>query len=370
MTSVAIDSMEFTRVLIYTTVSFLIGIWWGPYLIRLLRWLRFWKKESRKVSMVGQGFDEKTLKKFYEHDESKMKIPRGGGILIWMTTLVLAAFFWILLKIEPNNKSFQFLNFVNRTQTFIPLGTLFFGAILGFVDDALSTLESGGNYHAGGLKLSQRVGLISALSIAIGIWFYTRLNIHIISIFSYKLNLYNLFGLNLGWLIVPITLVVLLALWGSSVIDGFDGLSGGTFIPIFICFAGIAYTRGFYDIATLMGVLAGAIMAFLWFNISPAKFYMGDTGSAAVLLTLGVVAILIDAIYILPIAGIMLVLTVGSNVVQIFSRKVFKRKVLRAAPIHHHFEAMGMKREQVVLRYWIISIAMSTTGLALALLLK
>jgi phospho-N-acetylmuramoyl-pentapeptide-transferase len=361
---------EIIKILTYTVVAFLIALWWTPSLIRLLRWLRFWKKENRKINMTGGDFADQTLRKFYEHDESKMKVPRGGGVVIWVNTLLMAIFFWLLLKIEPTNKLLQYLNFVDRAQTFIPLGTLFFGAIFGFVDDALSTLESGGNYKAGGLKLSHRLGLISLLSFVIGCWFYFKAKIFTISIFTYQIRLDNLFdtGLNVSWLIIPITVGILLLLWGSSVIDGFDGLSGSVFVPIFICFSGIAAIRGFYDIATLMGVIAGSIMAFLWFNIAPAKFYMGDTGSCALLLTLGAVAIIIDAVYLLPITGIMLFLTVFSNIIQIFSKKVFKRKVFLAAPIHHHFEGLGLKKDQIVLRYSLITIAMSALSIALVMM--
>ena len=364
------EPTEFAKILTYTAVAFLIALWWAPSLIRLLRWLRFWKKTNRQVNMLGKEYTDETLKKFYDKDESKVKIPRGGGLLIWINSLVFAFFFWVLLKIEPTSKTFQYLNFISRSQTFIPIGTLFFGSIFGFIDDALSTLESGGNYKAGGLKLSQRLFLITILSTLIGFWFYIRAGIHKVSIFNYSIDLSTLFGHNLSWLIVPFTVFVLLLLWGSSVIDGFDGLSGGVFIPIYLCFAAIAFHKGYFDVATLMAVIASSTMAFLWFNISPAKFYMGDTGSTGLLLTLGVVAILLDATYILPIAGIVLLATVFSNIIQISSKKFLGRKVFKAAPLHHHFEALGMKRNQIVLRYWMVTIVMSALGVAIAILIK
>jgi phospho-N-acetylmuramoyl-pentapeptide-transferase len=363
---------EFVKIIIYTVVAFISALVWAPSLIRLLRWLRFWKKTSRSVNMSGESFENKSLEKFYIHDESKMKIPRGGGIVIWVTAFAIALIFWILLKIEPDNKTFQYLNFINRKQTFIPLGTLFFGAILGLVDDALSTLESGGNYLAGGLKLSQRLITLLGFSFLIGLWFFARLDITYINFFNFHIDFNNFLntGLDGRWLIIPFTMFVLTLLWGSSVIDGFDGLTGGVMVPIYLCFSGIAYIRGFFDIAVLMGVIGGATLAFLWFNISPAKFYMGDTGSTPLLLTLGVVAILINATYLLPIAGITLLATVSSNIIQIFSKKVLKRKVFLAAPLHHHFEAIGLKRDQIVLRYWIVTIAMCGLSLALAMLIK
>lgn len=364
------SSQELVKILIYTIISFGVGLWLAPNLINLLRWLRFWKKTNRTLSISGEEYKDETIKNFYAHDESKLKVPRGGGILIIVTTLAIAIIFWIILKIEPQNETFLYLNFVNRKQTFIPLGSLFFGAVIGFIDDALSTLEKGGNYMAGGLKLRSRVFAIAVLSFLIGLWFYARIELTKISFFATKIDLTNIFGLNMAWLIIPITMFILLILWGSSVIDGFDGLTGGVLVPIFLAYSGIAYIKGLNDIAILMGVLAGATLSFLWFNIAPAKFYMGDTGSTPLLLTLGVVAILVDAIYLLPIAGIMLFITVFSNIIQLFSKKVFKRKVFKAAPIHHHFHALGLKKDQVVFRYWIISIAASALSLAISIIIK
>ena len=364
------NSLEIVKVLIYTVLSFLVALTWTPSLIRLLRWLRFWKKEKKNINVSGTKFTDPTLIKFFDHTEVKIKIPRGGGLVIWVTAMFLATCFWILLKADPSNKLFQYLNFVSRSQTFIPLGTLFFGAILGFVDDALATLESGGNYKAGGLKLSQRIGFITLFSTIIGLWFYLQNKITILSFFGMSFDLSNLGGLNLTWLIIPITVVILNVLWTSSVIDGFDGLAGSVFVPIFITFAAISYIKGYYDIAVLMGVLSGATMAFLWFNISPAKFYMGDTGSTPLLLTLGVVAILTDTLYLLPIAGITLMATTFGNIIQVSSKKIFKRKVFHAAPIHHHFESIGLKRDQIVFRYSLITIGMCTLSIAIALLLR
>jgi phospho-N-acetylmuramoyl-pentapeptide-transferase len=358
------------KILIFTVISFTIALICAPHLIRLLRWLRFWKKSSRSVNMSGTAYQDQTLQKFYSHDESNLKVPRGGGLLIWITSLAIATAFWILLKIDPNNPAFRYLNFVDRKSTFIPMGTMFFGAVLGFIDDALATLETGGNYLAGGLKLTQRAGAVALFSAAVGSWFYVQNGdvINKLSFFGQQFMFNNIFGLNAPWIIIPITIFLSLLLWGSSVIDGFDGLTGSVMVPIFFTMAGIAYVKGFPQIAVFMAVIGGTIMAFLWFNISPAKFYMGDTGSTPLLLTLAVVSIIIDVVYLIPFFGIMLLATVGGNIIQITSKKLFKRKVFKAAPIHHHFEALGLKRDQVVFRYSVITIAMCTLSIAITLL--
>jgi phospho-N-acetylmuramoyl-pentapeptide-transferase len=364
--------LEAAKILTYTALAYLLAMWWAPSLIKLLVWLKFWKKKSRDITTTGEKLI--VTKKFYQDQEEKTKTPRAGGLLIWITALVFATGFWIILKIEPDNKLTQFLNFVSRRETFIPIGTLFFGSVLGFIDDALATLDTGGNYKAGGLKLSYRLGLVTVISVAIGIWFYFKLNLVDVTLIPNLLNLKQLqiYGVLqiTSWIIIPATVLVLLGLWSSSIIDGFDGLAAGTFIPIYLCFAALAFARGFYDTATLMMVMVGGMTAYLWYNIPPAKFTMGETGAVGILLTLGVVAFLIDAVYILPIAGFMLVLTSASAIIQIFSKKVFKRKVFLAAPLHHHLEAIGWERNQITMRYWLVSIMCSVLGLAIGLLVR
>ena len=359
--------LQAAKIFSYTALTFIIAMWWAPSLINLLTWLKFWKKSSRKITTTGEQLT--VTKQFYEENEKKRLVPRAGGLLIWVTVLAFSLFFWVVLKIFPENQTAQFLNFIDRKETFIPLGTLFFASIFGFVDDALATLETGGNYKAGGLKLSHRLGLVTGLSFFIGLWFHYRLAMNEIIVPFLDLNFasWNL-PFDGGLLIVPAVMLVMLAMWGSSMIDGFDGMSAGVFIPIFLCFGGIAFAREYYDIATLMMVISGALTAYLWFNIPPAKFYMGDTGTMGLLLTLGVVAFLIDAVYILPIAGFMLVVTEASVVLQMLSKKIRKKKFISAAPLHHHLEHIGWLRHQVTMRYWLVSIVASVIGFVIGLL--
>lgn len=383
---------ETIKILIYGILSFIIAFWWAPYLIDLLTWLRFWKKKSRTLDSEGKALE--VTKKFYEENEKLKLTPRAGGLLIWITTVGFAFLFWFLLKLDIDNTTLQFLNFVDRRATWIPIGVLIVSAILGFIDDTLVTMEGGGNYHAGGLKLRQRIAIIAIIGLLVGVWFHFKLTdngvnfLHkvLLPIWSgdyqgwvkfdlaaispaFKIPLIN-FGVPAGWALIPLTMVVILSAWGGSVIDGFDGLYAGCIIPMYLAFAGIAVNDGQYKIATLLVVIIGSTLAFLWFNIAPARFHMGDTGSTALLVTIAVVAIILNRIYLLPIAGIMFYVTAMSNIVQISSKKIFKRKVLLAAPIHHHFEARGQSRESVTIRYWLISIICSMIALVLGLIIK
>jgi phospho-N-acetylmuramoyl-pentapeptide-transferase len=367
---------ELIKIALYTLGSFGIAFFFAPHLINLLHFLRFWKKKGRTLDATGNELE--VTKKFYEKEKTD-HTPRAGGLLIWMTVLAVATIFWLLFKLDQESSLTQFLNFVDRKTTFIPIATLIFSAILGFVDDTMVTMESGGNYHAGGLRLSQRIMIIALISAVAGLFLHLRLTdpstgynfLHKVTLpfwtgvewFKFDLTWistsFNIFGFKVpaGWALVPLTVIVVLSCWAGSVIDGLDGLAAGCFIPLYMAFAGIALFDSQYKIATFLMVTVGAMIAYLWFNLPPAKFYMGDTGSTSLLVTISIVAILLNKIWILPIAAIMIYATMLSNVIQIFSKKVFKRKIFLAAPIHHHFEALGVSRQDIVFRYWLVSFA-------------
>ena len=382
---------EGVKIILYTVLSFVLAFWAAPILIKLLKWLRFWKKTSRTTDAMGNAL--LVTKEFYLEDEADKKVPRAGGILIWSVVVVIALTFWFVFKLDSDNTLFQFLNFIDRRSTWIPLGALVFSAILGLIDDTLATLESGGNYHAGGLALKQRVMVIAFLGLLIGSWLHFKLTAGDQSNFLHKITIpfiqdgkwlkFDLttispaftiplfdFIVPAGWALIPITIITILSAWGGSVIDGFDGLAAGCFIPMYIAFAGIALYDNQYKMATFIMVTVGAMLAYLWYNIAPAKFYMGDTGSTSLLVTIAVIAILLNRIWLLPIAGIMIYITAGSNIIQLSSKKFLKRKVFRAAPIHHHFESGGLSRQSITMRYWVVSIVFSMLALALGIIIK
>jgi len=178
----------------------------------------------------------------------------------------------------------------------------------------------------------------------------------------------------LGLLFIPFFIIVMLAIYASGVIDGIDGLAGGVFAIIFMTYAGIAFAQSQFALAAFAATVAGALFAFLWFNVPPARFYMSETGSMALTLALTVTAFSTDVlgegvgVAVLPIIALPLTVTVATNVLQVLWKKLFKRKLFRIAPIHHHFETMGWPPYKVAMRYWIITIIAGIFGLAVALL--
>lgn len=342
-------------VLVPALTAFTIGIAVTPIITHFLYKYKVWKKQGGKVAMGGHEATEFNRLKGGE----ETKTPRMGGIIIWASALITLVGTYLLALLLPNS-FFSHLDFLSRSQTLIPAATLLAGAIIGFANDFYDVTHGGK-----GLRLSVRLGLITALSGFLGWWFYSKLGVTGVNIpFDGTLEL--------GILIIPFFILLTISLYASGVIDGIDGLSGGVFASIFSAYAGIAIVQSQLDLAAFCATLVGAIMAFLWFNIPPARFWMTETGSMALTLALATVVFMTDSlgdgngIALLPIVGLPLIATVGSNVIQVLYRKLTGRKFFRIAPIHHHFEAIGWPSYKVTMRYWIISIFCAVIGVIIA----
>ncbi|MEZ4104602.1 MAG: hypothetical protein R3B60_04955 [Candidatus Paceibacterota bacterium] len=351
--------MEITiiKVLLPAVISFVIGILITPIITNYLYKYKVWKKEGGKKSIDGREAVEFNRLKA----EEETKTPRMGGIVIWASVLVAITILYLLALFADG--IFSELFFLSRSQTWIPFSVLFIGAALGLLNDFYD-VQHGGK----GVRLSIRLILISALATAIGWWFYSKLGVTTIGIpFASPLEL--------GILIIPFFILLTNALYASGVIDGIDGLSGGVFAIIFSAYSGVAILQSQYDLAAFCALVTGAILAFLWFNIPPARFWMTETGSMALTLTLAVVVLMTDqlvggyGVSLLPIIGFLLVVTVLSNIIQLGYRKITGQKFFKIAPLHHHFEAIGWPSYKVTMRYWIIGMICAALGLILATIL-
>lgn len=342
-------------ILIPATLAFIFGIILTPLLTHYLYKYKVWKKTGGKMALNGTVATEFNRLK----GEGELKTPRMGGIVIWGSVLVTIGFIYILKLLFPTS-IFDELFFISRSETWIPFTTLVIGAAVGLLNDYYDVVHGGK-----GLRLSIRILIITALSGFIGWWFYAKLGIDSIGI-PFDGSIY------IGWLIIPFFIFTTISLYASGVIDGIDGLSGGVFSMIFLSYAGIAFNQSQYDLAAFCATLAGGILAFLWFNIPPARFWMTETGSMALTLTLAVVVFMTDelgdgkGILLLPLIGLPLVATAASVLLQVIFKKITGRKLFRIAPLHHHFEAIGWPSTKVVMRYWVISIMCALIGLAIA----
>ncbi len=343
------------KVLIPAAMAFVIGILITPLITHYLYKYKVWKKVGGKTQMLGGEATEFNRLKGTE----ETKTPRMGGIVIWGSLLLTTVLLSVFSRLAPGSV-FSELDFLSRSQTLIPLATLLLGATVGFLNDLFDVTHEGR-----GLKLRIRLLVVTTMSAAIGWWFYAKLNIVDINV-PFDGTLY------LGILIIPFFILLANLLYASGVIDGIDGLSGGVFAAIFTAYAGVAVIQSQFDIAAFCAALSGAILAFLWFNIPPARFWMTETGSMALTLTLFVIVVLTDkiadghGISLLLIIGLPLIVTVASNIIQICYRKATGKKFFRIAPLHHHFEAIGWPSYKVTMRYWVISITCAILGIILA----
>lgn len=343
------------KVFVLAALSAGIAFLGAPILIRILQKLHFWKKSARKRAISGEE-----AKVFYQlHKEREVRVPRGGGVLIWATTLLLVIFlFW--LSQFSDIWWLKKLNFLSRAETWLPLFTLFAASLVGLLDDSLEVFGKG-KYIGGGMSFLRRLLIVVLIAVIGAWWFYVKLGWD-----SIHLPLLGDFYLGIGY--VFLFILVMLACWAGGVVDGLDGLAGGTFLSIFGAFAIIAFSLGKYDLATFLAVILGALFAFLWFNIPPARFYMGETGMLGLTTSLAVVTFLTDSVAVLPIIGGILVIEVGSVILQLLSKKFRKKKIWLSTPIHHHLEAKGWPHYQITMRFWILGIILAIIGVAIRLL--
>lgn len=338
-------------------LSFTIAIILAPVLIRFLYKYKCWKKKPREETLGG----EKTPIFTKLHGIKEVSTPRMGGILIWGTTLFVTLGAFLISRFLSQELA-EKINFLSRSQTWLPLFTLAAASALGLVDDILVIVNKG-KYIGGGVRFRVRLALILLIALVGAWWFHYKLEWN--SIF---IPFYGNIDIN-GWYILLFVLVVL-ATFSSGVVDGLDGLSAGVLAPIFAAFGAIAYAKGLYDLTALIVVIIGALIAYLWFNVHPAKFYMGETGIMGLTVTLAVIAFLTNSVLLLPIIGFILVVESASVALQLLSKKLRGKKIFLAAPIHHHFEALGWPESQITMRFWIISAAFAGLGLVIFFLSK
>jgi len=289
----------------------------------------------------------------------KAGTPTMGGVLIWapVTLIALAAALASALR-----ASWGWFNFLSRSGTWLPLFALVASAFVGLVDDYWNVKRIGP--HGGGLRMRHRLLLYTAIAAVGAWWFYAKLDWSIVHLpFAGNIDLH--------WLFIPFFILVIVATsFSVNETDGLDGLVGGLLAVAFAAYGAIAFYAGKYDLATFCAVIVGALVSFLWFNVNPARFFMGDTGAMSLGVTLGIVAFLVNQVWLLLIIGFVFVIESLSVIIQQFSKKFRHKKVFLSTPLHHHFEAKGWPEQKVVMRFWIIGVITAVCGLALALLDK
>jgi phospho-N-acetylmuramoyl-pentapeptide-transferase len=248
---------------------------------------------------------------------------------------------------------------LDRAETWLPLAALIGGGLVGLLDDIINLRGQGTG--VAGLRSELKFTMISILAVALGWWFFKNIGVDAV-------HLPFIGDLTLGWLIVPLFAFAVVATSNAvNISDGLDGLAGGLLTISFGTFGIIALLQGQVILAGFCFTVVGALLSYLWFNIYPARFFMGDVGSFAFGTSLGVVAMMTNTLFLLPIIGIIFVIEAGSSLIQILSKKFLHRKVFLSAPIHHHLEATGWPETKVTMRFWVIACVAGFLGVLLAL---
>ncbi len=340
METFSINLRDLNFVFLLTSLSFVVALLWTPMFTDFL----FKNRLGKRIRKTG--FDAKSAPIFYSLHKGKENTPTMGGLLIWITVAIITLVFNL-----------------NRAGTWLPLFVLVATGIIGAIDDLMNI--NGVGPHNGGLQFRVRLFLYTIIALVGAWWFYSKLGFSLFHIPGYG-------NIDLGWWYVPLFVVVLVwTSFSANQTDGLDGLAGGVMAIAFGAFAFIALFQGKVELAAFCGTMVGATLAFLWFNIHPARFFMGDTGIMPLGMVLGVTAFLTNSVFVLPIIGVILMIEGLSTIIQITSKKLRGgKKVFLSAPIHHHFQALGWPETKVTERFWLVTAVFAIVGLIIALVGK
>ena len=334
----AVFTKDLTDVFILSVIAFIVAMLLTPLYTYLAYRYKFWKKQ-RMTSTTGENLEVFTK---LHADKFKRNIPTMAGV-IGIIAIAIITFAFNL----------------DRAETYLPLAALIGGGLVGLLDDIINLRGKGTG--VAGLRSELKFTMISVLAVVLGLWFFKNIGVDAV-------HLPFLGDWTLGWLIVPLFAFAVVATSNAvNISDGLDGLAGGLLTISFGTFGIIALLQGQVVLAGFCFTVVGALLSYLWFNIYPARFFMGDVGSFAFGTRLGVVAIMTNTLFLLPIIGIIFVIEAGSSLIQIVSKKFFHRKVFLSAPIHHHLEAQGWPETKVTMRFWVIACIAGFLGVLLAL---
>lgn len=304
---------------IYTTAAFA-GQWW---------------KKARANTITGEV--AKIYNKLHAAKHAR-NIPTMAGMVF-----VLAV---ALITLSGN---------LSRSETWLPLAAMVGAGVIGLIDDIINVRGIGGNIA--GMRAKMKILLLLMISLIGGWWFFAKLGVTDVHIpFAGSLEI--------GWLIIPLFALVIISTANAvNITDGLDGLAGGLSAIAFGAYALIALIEGKYGIAGFCMTIVGALLSYTWFNVYPARFFMGDVGSFALGTALGVVAMLTDTVLLLPLIGAVFVIETGSVILQIISKRLRGKKIFLSSPIHHHFEAIGWPETKITMRFWIIGEVAALVGI-------
>jgi phospho-N-acetylmuramoyl-pentapeptide-transferase len=329
---------EMVAMLVLSVGSFLLAMFLTPIYTYFAYKYKFWKKQ-RTTSVTGEKLE--VINKLHAHKFIR-HFPTMAGIIGVVTITVITLLFNL-----------------DRAQTWLPLAALVGGGFVGLLDDIINI--HGDGTGVAGLRSSLKFTMITILGLGLGWFFHVKLGYDTVYVPFVG-------GWYIGWTMILLFAFAVVATGNAvNISDGLDGLAGGLASMSYGSFAVIAILQGNYGVAGFCFTVVGALLSYIWFNIPPARFMMGDVGSFALGTALGVVAMMTGSILLLPVIGLLFVIETGSSLIQIISKKFFGRKIFISTPIHHHLEAKGWPEPKITMRFWVVSAVTSFIGVVFAL---
>jgi len=335
----SVESHTLIRILVLGFLGFLVAMAVTPLYTTVAYKREWWKKQRSEAWSGGTA----TVYNKLHAAKHQRHVPNMAG-LIFIASITIVTLLFNL----------------NRSQTWLPLAGMLGAGAIGLADDVMNIR---GTTKIAGMKAALKFSLYSLVAVGGGWWFYDKLGVHTISLPGSHV-------LHLGVLIVALFWFVVIATANAvNISDGLDGLAGGLLASSFGAYAVIAGIEGKYGIAAFCLTVVGALLSYTWFNIYPARFFMGDVGAFALGTALGIIAMQTNTVYVLPVIGFVYVMETGSVIINRTSKKLrHGKKVFLSSPIHHHFEAIGWPETKVTMRFWILGQVAAVAGLALFLL--
>lgn len=336
-----LQTSQLVEIFFLAFLGFAVSILITPLYTTLAYRGKWWKK-PRSTAVTGEK--AKVFAKLHAEKHRRM-IPTMAGVIFLVTVLIVTSLFNL-----------------QREETWLPLAAFFGAGLIGLIDDIINIRGTG--MGVAGLPSKIKFLLTVVVALVGGLYFYLKLDVH--EIFVPGLSV----PLEIGWLIVPLFVLVVVSTTNAvNFTDGLDGLAGGLAAIAFGNFAIIAFLQERFGVAGFCLTMVGALLSYTWFNVYPARFFMGDSGSYALGTALGVVAMITDTVLLLPIIGAVFVAEAGSSVLQILSKKLRNgKKIFKIAPLHHHFEASGWPETKVTMRFWILGQVSGVFGIMIFLL--
>lgn len=337
---ISIESTTLTRILLLGFLGFVLSMLITPLYTTFAYKGEWWKKQ-RETSLTGEK--AKVFHKLHAAKHAR-HIPTMAG-LIFVTSVTAVTL----------------LTNLSRSQTWLPLAAFVGAGLVGLIDDIINIRGVGKG--VAGLPSKLKFWLITLIASVGGWYFFAKLDVT-------SIHLPGVGDWTIGWLIIPLFAFVVVATANAvNITDGLDGLAGGLAAIAFSTYAVIAFIEQRYGVAGFCLTVVGALLSYTWFNIFPARFFMGDVGSFALGTALGVVAMVTDTVVLLPIIGFVFVAETGSVILQVVSKKLRGgKRIFKSSPIHHHFEAIGWPEAKVTMRFWVLGQVMGVVGLMIFVL--